>query len=203
VGDEVGARLPHGAPFFDGFAAPPEGKRGASWHGGTAAASALHENAYPSRMEKTSHGANLAFAHMGLGSMAGAGASAASHGARDAGGSHHGGATAGRAGTGSGSGGSGGGGESFLVDRPPDALTCKIAYGDDVVRMTLTGDMSLGHVVDRLVSSVDADPSALRLRYQDEEGEWCALNSDADLQECRVATRTLGGSMRIQASSTK
>jgi hypothetical protein len=50
---------------------------------------------------------------------------------------------------------------------------------------------------------VDADPSALRLRYQDEEGEWCALNSDADLQECRVATRTLGGSMRIQASSTK
>ena len=87
--------------------------------------------------------------------------------------------------------------------RPPDALTCKIAYGDDVVRMTLTGDMSLGHVVDRLVSSVDADPSALRLRYQDEEGEWCALNSDADLQECRVATRTLGGSMRIQASSTK
>ena len=76
VGDEVGARVPHGAPFFDGFAAPPEGKRGASWHGGTAAASALHENAYPSRMEKTSHGANLAFAHMGLGSMAGAGASA-------------------------------------------------------------------------------------------------------------------------------
>ena len=206
VGDEVGARLPHGAPFFDGFAANPEGKRGASWHGGTAAASALHENTYPSRMEKTSHGANLAFAHMGLGSIGGANANAsvASHGARDAGGSHHGGATADRrAGTGSGSGGSGGGGESFLVDRPPDALTCKIAYGDDVVRMTLTADMSLGHVVDRLVSSVDADPSALRLRYQDEEGEWCALNSDADLQECRVATRTLGGSMRIQASSTK
>ena len=89
------------------------------------------------------------------------------------------------------------------MDRPPDALTCKIIYGDDVVRMTLTGDMSLGHVVDRLVSSVDADASSLRLRYQDEEGEWCALNSDAALRECRVATITAGGTMRIQASSTK
>ena len=63
----------------------------------------------------------------------------------------------------SGSGGSGGAGESFLVDRPPDALASR-AHGDDVVRMTLTGDMSLAHVVDRLVSSVDADASALRLR---------------------------------------
>ena len=173
-----------------------------SWHGGTAAASALREDAFPSRLEKTSHGANLAFAHMGLGGSHGAGLSrdAAGDGMNRPGG---GGATVARASVQSGSGGSGGAGESFLVDRPPDALTCKIAYGDDVVRMTLTGDMSLAHVVDRLVSSVDADASALRLQYQDEEGEWCALNSDADLQECRVATRALGGFMRVRASSTK
>ena len=200
VGDELGAQ-PHargGSPLFaaSGFALPPEGKRGASWHGGTAAVSALtgDQAAYHSRMEKTSHGANFAFAHMGLGGA---------HGGAAANGLAATGAAAGRASARSGSGGSGGGGESFLVDRPPDALTCKIIYGDDVVRMTLTGDMSLGHVVDRLVSSVDADASSLRLRYQDEEGEWCALNSDADLRECRVATITAGGTMRIQASSTK
>tara|TARA_B110000977_G_scaffold182284_2_gene243782 strand:+ start:4502 stop:4753 length:252 start_codon:yes stop_codon:yes gene_type:complete len=80
-------------------------------------------------------------------------------------------------------------------------VTCKIVYGDDIVRMTLTGDMGLGHVVDRLVSSVDTDAENLRLRYQDEEGEWCALNTDADLQECRVVTNALGGSIRIQASA--
>ena len=203
VGDVLGARA-----FFDGghhaagFADQPGSKRGMSWHGGTAAASALREDAFPSRLEKTSHGANLAFAHMGLGGSHGAGLSrdAAGDGMNRPGG---GGATVARASMQSGSGGSGGAGESFLVDRPPDALTCKIAHGDDVVRMTLTGDMSLAHVVDRLVSSVDADASALRLQYQDEEGEWCALNSDADLQECRVATRALGGFMRIRASSTK
>jgi hypothetical protein len=203
VGDVLGARA-----FFDGghhaagFADPPESKRGMSWHGGTTAASALHEDAFPSRMEKTSHGANLAFAHMGLGGSHSAGLTrdVVGDGMNRPGG---GGTNVARASGQSGSGGSGGAGESFLVDRPPDALTCKIAHGDDVVRMTLTGDMSLAHVVDRLVSSVDADASALRLQYQDEEGEWCALNSDADLQECRVATRTLGGSMRIQASSTK
>jgi hypothetical protein len=100
----------------------------------------------------------------------------------------------------SGSGGSGGGGESFLADHPVDQMTCKIIYGDDIVRMTLSGDMGLGHVVDRLVSSVDTDAQNLRLRYQDEDGEWCTLNTDADLNECRLATKTLGGSIRIQAS---
>ena len=200
VGDELGARPE--APFFaaGGFALPPEGKRGASWHGGTAAASALAGNqaSYPSRMERTSHGSSLAFAHMGLGGARGGGAGANGSGRAE----RSGGAVAGRASARSGSGGSGGG-ESFLVDLPPGALTCKIVYGDDVVRLTLTGDMSLAHVVDRLVTSVGADASALRLRYQDEEGEWCTLNSDADLQECRVATIRAGGTLRIQASSTK
>jgi|TARA_B110000259_G_scaffold2844_1_gene3349 hypothetical protein len=82
-------------------------------------------------------------------------------------------------------------------------MTCKIIYGDDIVRMTLSGDMGLGHVVDRLVSSVDTDAQNLRLRYQDEDGEWCTLNTDADLNECRVATKTLGGSIRIQASDAR
>jgi hypothetical protein len=203
-------------------------------------------------MEKTSHGANLAFAYMGLGghllgNMGSPLGSVEAHvsvgtpvshqgvqsgndqrsprgrvspgvyDANVAGCSLRGGgsfaqqsslrlrASAARAGgsKNSGSGGSGGGGgESFLVDMPSEAITCKIVCGDDVVRMTLTSDMSLGHVVDRLVSSVDTDAARLRLRYQDEEGEWCALNTDADLQECRVATRALGGSMRIHASAT-
>ena len=204
-----------------GFAAPPDGKRGASWHGGTAAAAAMNDEQYQGRMEKTSHGGNFAFAHMSLGNMVpgmsmhhggntGGRNSPRSPGSM-AGGSHHGrnpsfdnrtGGTATNVNKDpSGSGGSGGGGESFLADRPSDAVTCKIVYGDDIVRMTLTGDMGLGHVVDRLVSSVDTDAENLRLRYQDEEGEWCALNTDADLQECRVVTNALGGSIRIQASA--
>ena len=55
-------------PGNGGFSAPPDGKRGASWHGGTAAAAAMNDDhGYQGRMEKTSHGGNFAFAHMGLG----------------------------------------------------------------------------------------------------------------------------------------
>ena len=46
---------------------------------------------------------------------------------------------------------------------------------------------------------VDVDPARLRLRYKDDDEEWCTLAGDEDLDECR-AVSTPKGVMRVQAS---
>ena len=140
VGDVLGARA-----FFDGghhaagFADQPGSKRGMSWHGGTAVASALREDAFPSRLEKTSHGANLAFGAHGPWGIARRRAFARrGRGRHEQAGRWR--CDCGSRSMQSGSGGSGGAGESFLVDRPPDALDAARSRTGTTSRMTLTGE---------------------------------------------------------------
>ena len=117
------------------------------------------------------------------------------------------------AGGGTNSGGSGGG---FIADHPSsdraaaanhpssssgdgDTFTFKITCGEETVRLKLTPDMRFHDLVARIRSSVAVDESRLRLRYQDDDGDFCALAGDADLDECREVAKSTG-SMRVQAS---
>ena len=196
----------------------PDSKRGASWHGSDAARDAL-TGKQTSRMEKTSHG-NFAFAQMmnvsGRGSQgmvpnnaqgfAGAGSPLL----------HSPDPTLRRVPSGSFAGGTSGGfGAGFIADRPSsegappsnhpsnssgdgETFTFKITCGEETVRLKLTPDMGFHDLVSRIQSSVSVDESRLRLRYQDDDGDFCALAGDADLDECREVARSTG-SMRVQA----
>ena len=66
------------------------------------------------------------------------------------------------------------------------------------MRLKLTPDMGFHDLVSRIQSSVSVDESRLRLRYQDDDGDFCALAGDADLDECREVARSTG-SIRVQA----
>jgi hypothetical protein len=79
------------------------------------------------------------------------------------------------------------------------SFTFKISFGEDTIRLKLTSDMSYADLVSRIRGSVDVDPARLRLRYKDDDEEWCTLAGDEDLDECR-AVSTPKGVMRVQAS---
>ena len=220
MGDTAGPWGGVGATFD--FPSMPDSKRGASWHGSDAARDAMTGGRVTSRMEKTSHG-NFAFAQMmqvSGGGMQGMGPNA--HTLANAGSpySHSPDPTLRRVPSGSFSAGggtnSGGFGGGFIADHPSsdraaaanhpssssgdgDTFTFKITCGEETVRLTLTPDMRFHDLVARIRSSVAVDESRLRLRYQDDDGDFCALAGDADLDECREVAKSTG-SMRVQAS---
>ena len=78
------------------------------------------------------------------------------------------------------------------------AFTVKVAFGDDTVRLKLTPNMSFADFMSRLQASLDVAASSLQLKYKDDLDEWCMLNGDADLDECR-AVASITGNMRLQA----
>ena len=89
--------------------------------------------------------------------------------------------------------------EHVLGAAQRESFTFKISFGEDTIRLKLTSDMSYADLVSRIRGSVDVDPARLRLRYKDDDEEWCTLAGDEDLDECR-AVSTPKGVMRVQAS---
>jgi hypothetical protein len=59
--------------------------------------------------------------------------------------------------------------------------------------------MSYVDVQSRLKESIGGQVGDLRLRYQDEVDEWCALNEDSDLAECIHVCQSRG-IVRMQAA---
>ena len=79
-------------------------------------------------------------------------------------------------------------------------LTVKVSVNTgDNVRFKLLPGMSYVDVQSRLKESIGGQVGDLRLRYQDEVDEWCALNGDSDLAECIHVCQSRG-IVRMQAA---
>ncbi len=80
------------------------------------------------------------------------------------------------------------------------ALTVKVSVSNgDNVRFKLLPGMAYADVQARLRESIEGQVGDLRLRYQDEDDEWCALNGDSDLAECIQVCQSRG-MVRMQAA---
>jgi len=80
------------------------------------------------------------------------------------------------------------------------ALTVKVSVSTgDNVRFKLLPGMAYADVQARLRESIEGQIGDLRLRYQDEDDEWCALNGDSDLAEC-IQVGQSRGIVRMQAA---
>ena len=80
------------------------------------------------------------------------------------------------------------------------ALTVKVSVSNgDNVRFKLLPGMAYADVQARLRESIEGQIGDMRLRYQDEDDEWCALNGDSDLAECIQVCQSRG-MVRMQAA---
>jgi len=214
-----GSGSPGGDPAFGHMGG--DGKRGSTWHGGDAAWHAMEGRNVGGPKGMHFQAFQAAGMHAGAGAGSRGGSPALDGGVGVSANGH---TSSGNGGRDSRSGGAGSDAatdadmlRSFLADESPSgspalgptehvlgaaqrqSFTFKISFGEDTIRLKLTSDMSYADLVSRIRGSVDVDPARLRLRYKDDDEEWCTLAGDEDLDECR-AVSTPKGVMRVQAS---
>jgi hypothetical protein len=93
---------------------------------------------------------------------------------------------------------------SGLTDRPGQipqqapplgsqpGVVFKVLLSDDVIRFRLLQGVDRLALVARVTSVLDIPEHLIKLKYQDDENEWCILGSDADMQEALVLAQLRG-----------
>jgi len=72
----------------------------------------------------------------------------------------------------------GGGG---MIQQP--GVVFKVLLRDDIIRFRLLQDVNYTALVQRVHAVLEVPEHLVKLKYQDDENEWCILGSDSDLKE--------------------
>ena len=73
----------------------------------------------------------------------------------------------------------------------------KVMLSDDMIRFRLLREVTHAALVQRVQCALDIPENLIKLKYQDDENEWCILGSDSDLQEALGLAQLRGCHVKV------